>query len=154
MKNYQQKAIESSPNIQAFKAVPVTKYMATNLITFTPETEIQEVIDTLLENRITGAPVVNSQKELVGLIDDKDCLRVLFDSSYHNQPVDNHTVAHYMTSVMKTIKSDCDIYEVANIFLTEKYKRLVVVDDKGKMVGQISRRDVLRAIHDINEQAR
>lgn len=154
MKNFQQKAVETPAPKQEFKSVPVTKYMATDLITFHPETEIQEVINTLLSKRITGAPVVNEHKELVGLIDDKDCLKVMFDSSYHNQPMDNHTVAHYMTSVMKTIPTNCDIYEVANIFLTTKYKRLVVVDDNGKLKGQISRRDILRAIHDLNEQAR
>ncbi len=153
MKNYQQRAVESPPKHTALKAVPVSEYMATNLITFTPETPIMQVVDTLLGKSITGAPVCNGNKELVGLIDDKDCLKVLFDSAYHNQPVDNRTVADYMTSVMKTITLDCDIYEVADIFLTTKYKRLVVLDDNGRLVGQISRADVLRAIHDLDDRA-
>ena len=154
MKNYQQKAVESPPKNPGFQAPPVSDYMATSLITFTPETPILEVVSTLLGKSITGAPVCNGNKELVGLIDDKDCLKVLFDSAYHNQPVDNRTVADYMTSVMKTITLDCDIYEVADIFLTTKYKRLVVLDDNGRLVGQISRADVLRAIHDLDDRAR
>jgi CBS domain-containing protein len=128
---------------------PVTKYMATDLITFTPETDILEVINTLLEKNITGAPVLNERKELIGLIDDKDCLRVLIDSAYHNQPVSNRTVRHYMTNVMQTISVDANVVEVANEFLNSKYKRFLVLDDTGKLVGQVSRRDILRAIRSL-----
>ena len=62
------------------KFEPITKYMATDLITFTPETDVMEVIRTFLKNKISGAPVLNEKKEVVGLIDDKDCLRLLIDS--------------------------------------------------------------------------
>jgi len=156
MKNYQQKAVESSHALQETKAALVSDYMvnATKLITFKPETEIMKVVETLLKKKIAGAPVLNDKKELVGLIDDKDCLKVLFDSAYHNQPIDNHTVAHYMSNVMKTISVHSDIYDVADIFLNTIYKRLLVVDDEGKLVGQISREDILRAIHDFNTNAR
>ena len=152
MKNYQQKSVESTDKKRAFKPAPVTDYMirADKLITFQPETEIIEVVDTLLDNRITGAPVLNSKKEVVGLIDDKDCLKVLFDMAYHNQPVKDNTVAHYMTNVMKTISVDANIADVADTFLSTKYKRLLVVDEEGKLKGQISRRDILQAIHDFN----
>ncbi len=150
MKNYQQKSLETSPPKKEFTSAPVTDYMmpAKKLITFHPDMDIKEVIDTLLEHKITGAPVLNSKNELVGLIDDKDCLRVLFDTAYHNQPVRNTSVAHYMTNVMKTISSDANILDVANTFLNTKYKRLVVVNEDGKLVGQISRQDILQAIHD------
>ena len=55
---------------------PVTKYMTTELVTFTPGTEIIEVIDNMLEHHFSGACVLNNDKELVGLISEKDCLRV------------------------------------------------------------------------------
>jgi predicted transcriptional regulator len=55
-----------------------------------------------------------------------------------------------MTDVYKIIHIDSDIVDAANIFLQSKYKRLLVVDDKGKLKGQISRRDILRAIKDLN----
>lgn len=150
MKNYQQKAVESEPLQQRAQTALVVDYMAKNLITFRPETKILRVIETLLEYRITGAPVLNEKDQLVGLIDDKDCLKVLFDGAYHNQPVDNKTVAHYMSNVMKTISPETDIYEVADLFLNTVYKRLLVVDEDGRLLGQISRQDVLKAIHDFN----
>jgi predicted transcriptional regulator len=120
--------------------------MATDLIVFTPDTEIVEVIETLLEKRISGAPVLNENKEVVGLIDDKDCLRVLIDSVYHNQPISASKVGTYMTDVMKTISYKADVVDVANVFLNTKYKRLLVVDEQDRLVGQVSRRDILRAI--------
>lgn len=153
MKNFQQKAVDNNPVNQAVKAPLVTEYMVKKLITFKPETAIMDVIATLLEHKITGAPVLNDQKDVVGLIDDKDCLKVLFDGAYHNQPIDNNTVAHYMSNVMRTVSVHADIYEVAFIFLNSVYKRLLVVDDYGKLVGQISRRDILRAIHDFDANA-
>ena len=133
--------VKSSTNFE-----PVTKYMATDLITFRPDTPITEVVDVLLRKGISGAPVLNDRKEIVGLIDDKDCLRILIDSAYHNQPVNDRKVEFYMTNVMRTISVEADVVEVANVFLSSKYKRLLVIDDKGKLVGQISRQDILRAI--------
>ncbi len=156
MKNYQNKPVERTRKTREFETAPVTKYMtvASDLITFHPDTDILEVVNTLMEKQITGAPVLNDKNDLVGLIDDKDCLKVLVDSSYHDQPVDKNTASHFMTNIMKTISAKADIYDVANIFLTTPYKRLLVVDDNGKLMGQISRADILRAIHDLNDHAR
>ena len=150
MKNFQQKSTDDEQKDRKLQAPSVTAYMVTKLITFTPETKITDVINSLLENRITGAPVLNDKKEVVGLIDDKDCLNVLVSSAYYNHPTGHDTVADYMSNVMKTISVNDDIVNVANIFLQTKYKRLLVLDDDGKMVGQISRRDILRAIKDMN----
>jgi len=154
MKNYKQKEIEPESKGPEFKPAPVTDYMteADQLITFQPDTDIKEVVNTLLANKITGAPVLNHRKEVVGLIDDKDCLNVLFDIVYHDQPIGDATVSHYMSNVMKTISHTTNILDIAETFLRTPYKRLLVVDDDGKLVGQISRRDILRAIRDFNSK--
>lgn len=149
MKNFKNKNIDSDDKDLGMKAPSVTKYMTTNLITFRPDTEIKEVITSLLSNRITGAPVLNAKEEVVGLIDDKDCLNVLVGGAYYNHPVGKGTVERYMSNVMKTITVHENILDVANIFLHSPYKRLMVLDDDGKLVGQISRRDILRAIKDL-----
>ena len=150
MKNFQQRSHAKEPKDRKLNAPSVTDYMTKDLITFTADTEIHVVIDSLLKNRITGAPVLNDKKEVVGLIDDKDCLHVLFGSAYYNHPVGKSDVASYMTNVMKSITIHDDIIDVANIFLHSPYKRLLVMDDDGKLVGQISRRDILRAIKDMD----
>lgn len=150
MKNFQQKSLNDDKKNLKLQIPPVTAYMTSKLITFKPETKISDVIDSMLKNRITGAPVLNAKNEVVGLIDDKDCLKVLVGSAYYNHPAGEDTVINYMTNVMKTISIHDNIVNVANIFLETKYKRLLVMDDTGKLVGQISRRDILRAIKDLN----
>lgn len=149
MKNFLSKPAPVE-TITGLPADSVTKYMATNLITFKPETDIMEAINTLLDKRITGAPVLNQRNEVVGMIDDKDCLHILVDSVYHNQPVHKHTVGDYMTDVMRKITDEADIVDAANIFLSTKFKRLIVTDKAGRLKGQISRRDILRAIKDLD----
>jgi CBS domain-containing protein len=129
---------------------PVTKYMATDLITFTPDTEIFKAIDSMIENQISGAPVLNEKKELVGMISEKDCITVIIDSVYHNQPISKSKVSKYMTTNLKTVSVEADILDVANEFLKKNYKRFPVVDDKGRLVGQVSRRDILRAVKAMN----
>ncbi len=148
--NFEKKETHGEKINRVSKYEPVTKYMATDLIVFTPDTDIVEVIEILLGKRISGAPVLNEKKEVVGLIDDKDCLRVLIDTVYHNQPISDSKVGSYMTDVMKTISYEADVVDVANVFLNSKYKRLLVVDEKGRLVGQVSRRDILRAIKSMN----
>ena len=150
MKNFQQKSLEDYKVDRKVKTPPVTDYMVRKLITFKPDTPISEAIDSLLENRITGAPVLNDKNEVVVLIDDKDCLNVLVGGAYYNRPPSDDTVASYMSNVMKTISIQANIVEVAHTFLTTPYKRLLVMDDDGKLAGQISRRDVLRAVKDLN----
>ena len=148
--NFKPKLEKKDSDKKVKKYEPITKYMAKDLITFSAETEITEVIDVLLKHRISGAPVLNEKEEIIGVIDDKDCLHTLVDSVYHNVPIRKRHVKAYMTNVYKTIHIDADIVDAANIFLKTKYKRLLVVDDKGKLKGQISRRDILRAIKDVN----
>lgn len=131
------------------KFEPITNYMATDLITFSPEVDVIEVIRTFLKHKISGAPVLNDKKEVVGLIDDKDCLRLLIDSVYHNQPIANTKVKSYMTRVMKVIDVDANVVDAARIFLETKYKRLLVINKEGKLIGQISRADILNAIDTI-----
>ena len=146
--NFEKK--DNNPGTSAKIYEPITKYMAKKLVTFTADTELTEVIDKLLEERISGAPVLNNNNEIIGVIDDKDCLRTLVDSVYHNVPIRKKQVKSYMTDIYKTIHIDSDIVDAANIFLNSNYKRLLVVDDNEKLKGQISRRDILSAIKDVN----
>jgi predicted transcriptional regulator len=147
MKNFVQKP--KPPEPRTLTGAPITEYMARNLITFTPETEMATVINTLLEKKISGGPVLNEKNEIVGLIDDKDCLGVVVQDAYHNQPGGKETVSMYMSNVMRTINVDADVVDAVNIFLRTPFKRLLVLDHDGKLVGQISRRDILRAIKDM-----
>lgn len=148
MKNFQNRSVETMVQTKT-EAPSVTQYMTKDLITFKPEMDINVAINSLLQNRISGAPVLNNNGEVVGLIDDKDCLNVLFGSVYNRTPVGPETVSNYMSNVMKSCSVHDNIMDVAYVFSTSPYKRLLVKDDNNKLVGQISRRDILSAIKDM-----
>ncbi len=129
----------------------VVKYMvqANNLVTFSPDQSIYEVIDTIIAQKISGAPVLDEQKKLVGMISEKDCLRIIVDQAYHNMPLPFRTVKDYMTREVKTLSPDSDIVAAANEFLNTPIRRMPVVEN-GVLLGQVSRRDILRAARDIS----
>jgi len=134
-----------SPTIdEKSKYEPVTKYMATNLITFRPDDEIGAVIAKMNDHQISGAPVLNERKELIGIISELDCLRVVIDSAYHNQPISKHLVKDYMQKNLITVSVDADVVEVADKFLKHRFGRFPVIKD-GVLKGQVSKRDILRA---------
>lgn len=146
MINYQNKPVDKSINQPERDTPSVKEYMTRDLITFKVDTDINVVIKSLLANRISGAPVLNDDGQVVGLIDDKDCLKVLFGNAYNRLPTTSDTVSNYMSNVMRSINVDQNILDVASIFISSPYKRLLVMDENNKLVGQISRRDILRAI--------
>ena len=148
MKNYMQKTVQEDKK-RNLQSPSVKKYMARDLITFSPDTQIGVVIEALLDNRISGAAVLNDKGEIVGVIDDKDCINTVIDSAYYNQPISRGKVSNYMTDVYKRININADIGDVANLFIRSNFKRLLVVDDDGQLQGSISRRDVLRAIREM-----
>jgi CBS domain-containing protein len=133
---------------RGMKFPTIDKIMDKDEITLSPEQPIHEAINILLDRRITGAPVLDKNRKIVGMITEKDCLRVLIDSAYHNMPSDK-TVASYMSPVVKTVTTDHDLLDLANEFLTTNFRKFPVVY-KETLVGQVSRRDVLRAIADMN----
>lgn len=142
------KAEDESKTAKLIKYEPVTKYMAKDLITFRPEQDIYEAIDLMLKHKISGAPVLDANGKLIGLLSEKDCLRVMISSAYHNEPVGIRCVADYMTVNVATITPDKDVLDVANMFLSSNYRRFPVVEND-KLLGQVSRRDILRAAKDL-----
>jgi len=88
--------------------------------------------------------VLDATRKLVDIISEKDCLRIIVDKAYHDLPSSSRKVSDYMTAKVKTVESSIDIVAAANEFLNSPVRRLPVVEN-GVLIGQISRRDVLRA---------
>ena len=126
------------------KSIKVKDYMAAQLVTFYPGTDILEAIQTLLEYRISGATVVDNLGNIVGILSEKDCLAVALQTSYHGQR--DSTVEHFMSQDVKTVHANTSLVEVARLFLDTNHRRYPVVNDEGRLIGQISRRDVLKAL--------
>ncbi|RKN76851.1 CBS domain-containing protein [Ulvibacterium marinum] len=122
----------------------VSDYMTRKLITFRPEQSVEEVIDALIKNRISGGPVINEKDELVGIISEGDCIKHISESRYYNMPLEKNKVEHSMVKGVKTIDGNMNIFDATQKFLNEKRRRFPIVQD-GKLVGQISQKDILKA---------
>jgi CBS domain-containing protein len=118
------------------------------LISFRADQPIREVIDTIIEEGISGGPVLDEGKKLIGIISEKDCLRLMVDEAYHNLPASTRKVSDYMTRQVQTLAPSSDVVEAANAFLNSPVRRLPIVDN-GKLVGQVSRRDILKAAQEL-----
>ncbi len=127
----------------------LVNYMATSLITFKPDTPILHAINTFLKKGISGSPVVNDANELVGMLSEADCLKLLVDDMYNKEPGQAGVVSAYMSTQIQTIGADKTIFDAAYLFLHKGLKRLPVMD-QGRLVGQVSRVDILRAIRDLD----
>ena len=131
------------------KSVKVKDYMTTRLVTFTEKTNVLEAMKVLLESKISGAPVVDENGQMVGILSEVDLMQVVVQDSYYDES--QGIVADYMRTEVDTIGDDLDICTLAEKFLKEHRRRYPVVKD-GKLVGQISRRDVLRAAKDFTQK--
>ncbi len=128
----------------------VADYMATKLVTLTPDTSIDQAIRELLTHRISGAPVIEGG-ELVGMFSESDCLEEALQSGYHN--MSSGQVRDVMSTQVVFVSPEDSILQVAEMFIKKARHRLPVKDHNGKLVGQISRRDVIRAMDDITHSA-
>ncbi|MDD9967982.1 MAG: CBS domain-containing protein [Myxococcales bacterium] len=147
LSNSIQAAMRTSSIPPAIKMPKARDIMVTaGLITFRPKQRLAAVIRSMLRHQISGAPVVDGEMRLVGMISEYDCMRVIAAGAYEGDPVDGErTVAELMSTDVTTIDPDLNLYGIAHVFMTRGRRRLPVVAD-GNVVGQLSRRDVLRAI--------
>ncbi len=124
--------------------VPVVRdCMATDLITLSPEAEITQAMMVLLDAKISGAPVVDQDGRLCGVLSKKDCLKAALNASYYQDW--GGAVKDYMQAPVETLDADLDVVEAAERFLASNYRRFPVLEG-GELIGQVSRADILRAL--------
>jgi CBS domain-containing protein len=133
----------------------IEKYMVplSNMVTFKPDQPIQDVISTIVNKKIAGAPVLDDQHHLVGIISEKDCLRLIVDQAYYNMPPETRKVSDYMTPQVQSLSPKTTIVEAAMEFLNSPIRRFPIVDN-GMLIGQVSRRHILRAAQDMKAAGR
>ncbi|SDZ78189.1 CBS domain-containing protein [Bizionia paragorgiae] len=122
----------------------VSDFMTKDLITFKANQTVEEVINTLIKHKISGGPVVNDKNELIGIISEGDCIKQISESRYHNMPVSDDSIERYMAKDIETIDGNLNVLDAAKQFLDSKRRRFPIVED-GKLIGQISQKDILKA---------
>lgn len=121
----------------------VEDFMARTLITFKPDTDVLDAVHVLVSERIAGAPVVDDEGNLLGMLSELDCMKVALDAGYHG--IYGGPVSDFMSEGVETIDAEMSIVDLAQKFIDSRFRRFPVM--KGtRLVGQISRRDALRAL--------
>lgn len=124
--------------------------MVRKLHTVRPETAVYDAIRMLLDRRVSGAPVVDASGKLVGILSERDCIQSVMRAIDGLPPA---TVERVMSKDLITVEEDADFLSVAHVFLTKSVRRIPVVDEAGKLLGQISRRDLLKAAAEVFDEA-
>ena len=130
----------------------VKDLMITDILTVSPEMTLDEVIARLLKRNVPAAPVVEDRDgspELLGLVTEKDCLQYLSNEIFYGNP--DVTVQSLMQRFPLCVSPDTDLFSLAAIFTAHPYRHLPVVKKK-QLLGVVSRRDVLRGLHEFQKR--
>jgi CBS domain-containing protein len=128
------------------KSCLVRDYMTGQVVSFKPDTDVMDAIHVLVERRIAGAPVVDDKGDLVGMLSELDCMKVALNAGYYGDW--GGPVADFMSTTVESVDAEMNIVDLAQKFLDSGYRRFPVLRNN-RLVGQISRRDALRALSEL-----
>lgn len=121
----------------------VMQFAAGDVLTLSPEADVFVAIGHLLKHKISGAPVMDAGGNFLGVFSEKTSMRVVIGGAYEQLP--STSVGCFMDRDQgRLICDDANLWTVAGIFASTRYRRLLVLRN-GSPIGQVSRRDVLKA---------
>lgn len=126
----------------------VRQMMDTKTHAVSVELPIRDAINVLIDKGVTGIPVLGAGGKVLGVLSEKHCLKLVAEGD-EKYDAPTGTVAAYFDSSVPQVSPDFDIYYVAGMFLREGSERRFPVVEDGKLVGVITRKDVLRALRDL-----
>ena len=122
--------------------------MTTHVVFVDPDEPVEHAIELMLRHGVSGLPVVNSCDELLGVITEYDILDIINDPQ-----TERKMVYHFMTRDPDTIDAEASIFELGRLFHGRSIRRYPVLE-RGKLVGIISRRELIRFVRDVRIKAR
>ena len=126
------------------QSVNLRDYMQTNPVKVREEDNVLEAMQVIIDNKISGVCVIDSEQKLVGILSELDCLRAVLSAVYNEGGVGR--VKDYMANDNLVVAHpNEDIVDVAQDMLLKNKRRRPVVED-GKLVGQITCRQLLSAV--------
>lgn len=126
------------------KSLQVQDYLNTQPVTFTPDMVLEEASRKLTKAKQLGGPVIDTNGVLVGFLSEAEVLAKMLETSYYREHI--ASVKDLMRTDVLSMKPNTSIVELAQLMLQNKPKMYPVIDDSGKLLGTISRNDVLGAI--------
>lgn len=127
------------------KTVTVRDCMSRKVLSFDLSDDVADVVSLLLEHRITGAPVLDAGHNVIGFVSEQDCIKEMLNTAFYCDLT--ATVGDVMQRNVQTVEPDMPIAQLAEQ-LTIAKPRVYPVVEGGKLVGIISRSDVLKALFD------
>ena len=121
----------------------VSTYMSANLVTLHPDMDVMEAFQELSDQGVPGAPVIDDLGNLVGLLAELDCLEAIVKACYHGEWAGR--VSEYMKTDITTIEADTSLTDAAKLFVQTSLRGFPVMENN-RVVGQLNRSDLLRAI--------
>ena len=125
--------------------------MTRNLVTLSPNQDVFSAIEILLRKRISGAPVVDSWGKYQGVFSESSCMRVIINAAYDGLP--DAALMTFVDTDAVTIDPDTQMLTIVQTFLDQATRRLPVLEE-GRLVGQVSRRDVMRKVMQLGRTKR
>jgi len=122
--------------------------MNTDIVTVHPDDTVERALTLMLQYRITGLIVAGTDGELLGVVSDYDLLDVVYACD-----VERDEVRHYMSTDVQQVNEETSWCEVADILRAHRIRRLPVTRE-GKVVGIITRHDMIRTVHDLRYRTR
>ena len=116
------------------------RLMTKNVICVKPETPVMEATRLLVKHKVSGLPVVDEEMNLLGIISEKDMLRLLVEEN-----IESKTVFDFMTKKVISFKDSDSILDICDFLIRNNIRRVPIAKD-GKLVGIISRHDILTEI--------
>ena len=124
--------------------------MVKDVVTVHPQDTLDTVIEILVDKNITGIPVVNEDKTLAGIITEKDILKYMLEQNSISPLTDSnlceHTVYHAMTAKVVAFDAITPLTEICQCLISQPFRRVPIIDKDRKLVGIISRRDIIATI--------
>ena len=130
------------------QSVNLRDYMLTNPVKVRADDNVLDAMQVIIDNKISGVCVVDERENLVGILSELDCLRAVLGSIYNNTNI-GHVKDFMASDNLVVAHPNEDIVDVAQDMLLKNKRRRPVVED-GKLVGQITCRQLLTAVKKFN----
>jgi len=125
------------------QSILVKDYMDPNTHAIQVTSNIQDAVESMLRNKVIGAPVVDSENRLVGYVSEQDCMKEMLNNTFYCE--EPPSITKVMSSTVLSATPDTSILEIAEKMLDRLPKNYPVIRE-GKLVGVINRSHVLRAL--------
>ena len=125
------------------RSLKVKDYMTRDPLAFKPDMEVLKAVHALVVHHLSGAPVVDDNDRVIGFLSEKDCLKAALNASYYEEL--GGQVKQFMTQPVVAIDAESSLTAAAEMFVKQGHRCYPVLDE-GRLVGQLSRHNALKAL--------